>query len=103
MSKLGKSRRGPAKLGKSQQEALSALTLPHAVLAVKTLAKVCKKGETDAVRVSAATALLDRAYGRPYQSMRLTGGDGGAIKTINGSMTDKQASDAYAATLRGAG
>ena len=38
----------------------------HAPEAIKTLADIAKKG-TPGARVSAATALLDRAYGRPAQ------------------------------------
>ncbi len=43
-------------------------------LAIKTLADIC--GDTDAsdsARVSAAAHLLDRAWGRPAQSIELSG------------------------------
>jgi hypothetical protein len=36
-------------------------------LAIKTLADIAQNGRQDAARVAAATALLDRAYGRPTQ------------------------------------
>lgn len=50
--------------------------------ALEALAKVMLKGESESARVSAASALLDRAYGKP--STVLAGDeDGGAIKTIH--------------------
>ena len=42
------------------------LARKHAPEAIKTLADIAQKG-TPGARVSAATALLDRAYGRPAQ------------------------------------
>lgn len=34
---------------------------------VKVLCEIAKKGESEAARVSAANALLDRGYGKPKQ------------------------------------
>ena len=39
------------------------------------------EGESDAARVSAAVAILDRGYGRPPQSVEATSKDGGPIQT----------------------
>jgi hypothetical protein len=36
-------------------------------LAIRTLIAMAKKGESGAVRIAAAVALLDRAYGKPEQ------------------------------------
>lgn len=46
--------------------------------ALKTLSQIMESGESEASRVAAATALLDRGHGKPAQA--LTGEDGGAIK-----------------------
>lgn len=35
--------------------------------AIRALVKICKAGTSEAARVSAATALLDRGYGKPPQ------------------------------------
>jgi hypothetical protein len=35
--------------------------------ALATLAKVCKSGKSEAARVAAANAILDRGYGKPPQ------------------------------------
>jgi hypothetical protein len=43
--------------------------------ALKTLAAICKEGQSEAARVSAACALLDRGYGRPTQQVE-TGSPG---------------------------
>lgn len=39
------------------------------------------KAISAAARVSAATSLLDRGYGRPSQAVEMTGRDGGPIET----------------------
>jgi hypothetical protein len=43
----------------------------HTELAIATLAEVCQTG-TDGARVSAAVALLDRAWGKPEQHVDLS-------------------------------
>jgi hypothetical protein len=48
--------------------------------ALETLRHVCEKGQSEAARVAAATALLDRAYGRPKQALEHAGKDGGSIQ-----------------------
>jgi Family of unknown function (DUF5681) len=60
---------------RSQTRAIANLAFEarkHSVLALKTLVEVCKKGETEALRMAAANALLDRGFGRPTQSVDLT-------------------------------
>lgn len=49
----------------AQRATLSELARSYAALALETLAEVARSSESDAARVSAACALLDRAYGRP--------------------------------------
>jgi hypothetical protein len=53
---------------------LSTLARSHTDMAVKVLAGVAQNSEQDAARVSAATALLDRGWGKPAQPV--TGKDG---------------------------
>lgn len=48
-----------------QSQRLSELAKIYTEEALKTLVDVAKNGRTDAARVSAANALLDRAYGKP--------------------------------------
>jgi hypothetical protein len=44
----------------------------HSGLALRTLVEICKKGETETLRMAAANALLDRGYGRPAQSIDMS-------------------------------
>ena len=37
--------------------------------ALKTLAAICNEGQSEAARVSAASALLDRGFGKPTQQL----------------------------------
>ena len=47
-----------------------ALARTHTVEAIKTIAKIMRdKDESGAVRLAAATALLDRGHGRPMQAV----------------------------------
>ena len=51
-----------------QSQRLSELAKIYTQEALETLVDVAKNGRTDAARVSAAIALLDRAYGKPGRS-----------------------------------
>jgi hypothetical protein len=48
-----------------------ALAREHTVAAVQALAEIATKGKNESARTTAACALLDRAYGRPAQSIEL--------------------------------
>ena len=48
-----------------QSQRLSELAKTYTEEAIETLVDVAINGRTDAARVSAANALLDRAYGKP--------------------------------------
>ena len=48
-----------------QSQRLSELAKTYTEKALETLVDVARNGRTDAARVSAANALLDRAYGKP--------------------------------------
>ena len=64
----------------------------HAGAAIETLVKICKMSDSDAARVSAANALLDRGYGKPLQQVE-HGGIGDVAR-----MNDQQL-DAHLAEL----
>lgn len=49
----------------AQSKRLSELAKTYTNEALETLVEVARNGRTDAARVSAANALLDRAYGKP--------------------------------------
>ena len=56
----------------ASRAALADLVAGHVETAVATLAEIAKTGESEAARVSAATAILDRAFGRPGQAVEVT-------------------------------
>ena len=53
---------------------IEALARQHAPQAMEALVKIAMSGKTDSARVAAATAILDRAFGRPAQTVRSEGG-----------------------------
>lgn len=56
------------------------LARAHTEEAVQTLAEIMRDAEAGAkARAYAATALLDRAWGKPAQSVAVTGEDGGPL------------------------
>lgn len=62
------------------KRALSEMAQEHGEMALQVLVDVARNGDSASARVSAATALLDRGWGKPHQSVEHTGKDGGAIK-----------------------
>jgi Family of unknown function (DUF5681) len=58
------------------------LARKHAPAAIKQLAAIAMKGESEQARVAACNALLDRAYGKPSQQMQVTGANGGPVQTV---------------------
>lgn len=54
-----------------QNQRLTELAKSHCELALQVLVDVAMRGKTDAARVSAANALLDRAFGRPCVNSNL--------------------------------
>jgi hypothetical protein len=53
------------KASPEQSQRLSELAKAHTGEALNTLLDVARNGRTDAARVSAANAILDRGYGKP--------------------------------------
>lgn len=54
------------KVGQAKRD-LAAMAKKHAETALKVLVEVATSGESEAARVSAANAILDRGYGKPTQ------------------------------------
>jgi hypothetical protein len=56
--------------------------------ALKTLAAICSEGQSEAARVSAACALLDRGYGKPTQQVET--GSPGEFSALSDEQLDAQ-------------
>jgi hypothetical protein len=59
---------------------LSEIAKDHAEAAMQVLFDIATSGESEAARVSAANAILDRGYGKPHQAVQMTGPEGGPLK-----------------------
>lgn len=55
---------------------VKALAMKHTPAAIRGLAKLAKTARSEMVRVAAWREILDRAVGRPAQSVDLTNSDG---------------------------
>lgn len=58
----------------ARRAALADLMDGHVQTAITALSAIAKDGESEAARVSAACAILDRCYGRPAQAVKHEGG-----------------------------
>ena len=81
--------------------ALRRLARAHTEAAVQVLAEVATKGNSEASRISAAMALLDRGYGKTGSGMAGDSGTRGPtvyhrIELIDGTSKDISAGDAGA-------
>lgn len=75
--------RKPGRVGTAKRH-LSDMAKDHAKAALATLVDVhSDKQAPPSARVTAATAILDRAYGKPSQSHELSGPNGGPIPTVD--------------------
>lgn len=63
-----------------QKATLMEVARTHTETAINVLVQVAQASESDAARVSAANAILDRGYGKPSQSHEVSGADGGPIE-----------------------
>jgi len=72
-----------------QKGTLEELARAHTATALMTLVTISTSGESEAARVSAANALLDRGYGKPRQAVEHSGADGGPIEHRVSSMSDE--------------
>jgi hypothetical protein len=57
----------------AMRAALADLMDGHVEAAITALSDIARNGQSDAARVSAATAILDRCYGRPAQAVHHDG------------------------------
>lgn len=55
---------------------LAEMAKEHAEKALGVLVQIAQRGESEAARVSAANAILDRAYGKPPQALDHKSSDG---------------------------
>lgn len=62
-----------------QRGTIEELARSHAPAAMATLVTIAETGDSEAARVSAANAILDRGYGKPSQAHELSGKDGGPL------------------------
>ena len=76
-----KGRRDTATVG--QLASLEELARTHTETALNALVAIAQSGESEAARVAAANALLDRGYGRPKQALIHTGKDDGPVQIEN--------------------
>lgn len=59
---------------------VKAIASQYSEAAIKELARLATKAESEAARVSAIKEILDRAYGKPAQAVHHSDPEGGAIK-----------------------
>jgi len=63
----------------------------HTQTAISTLADICTHGADEKARISAAEALLNRAWGKPTERHELTGANGGPVHTkTTADLTDEE-------------
>ncbi len=60
----------------------------YTVEALEGLARIARTSDTDAAKVAAWKAILDRGHGRPAQEVVLGGPEGGAIEVKEVSMIE---------------
>lgn len=65
---------------REQGATIAEMARAHTSTALMTLVKIARDGESEAARVSAANAILDRGFGKPPQALEHTGKDGGPIE-----------------------
>lgn len=68
-------------LNKATEE-VKILARTYAPAALKELARLATKADSEQARVSAANSILDRAYGRPHQSVDMSHDVGDALASV---------------------
>lgn len=88
-------RRGGRKKGVPNKATadVKALAQEHGPSAIKELARLASNAESEAARVAAIKELLDRAYGKSPQAVKLGGDEDGAPiqQVIRWAQTDSEA------------
>lgn len=82
--------RKPGAVSKAKRQ-LSEMAKGHAEMALSVLAEIAQNGEAESARVTAAVAILDRAYGKPPQSLEVSGPEGGPIATVDATKLSTEA------------
>lgn len=90
------------KLTREAGATLSDLARQHTATALEVLVQVARDGESEAARVSAANAILDRGYGKPTTPVEHTGKNGGPIQ-IDQVKSDADAFESSIARLASVG
>ncbi len=62
--------------------------------ALKALVQIAQRGQSEAARVMAANALLDRGYGKPRQALEHSGPEGAALPSLTVIVKHAAQSDA---------
>ena len=73
-------------LGRMQRRLISELAKTHTEDAIQTLADIMRNGDSDSSRIAAATALLDRGWGKPSQGhvhARVSTEDGSKVRELS--------------------
>lgn len=76
----GRKRGKPNLASPAEKRTLEALAKQHAETALAVLVEIATTGASEAARVTAATALLDRGYGKPRQAVEHSGEGGGPLR-----------------------
>lgn len=82
--------RKPGKVSAAKRT-LAEIAKGHAEAAMQTLAEIAAGGEAESARVSAAIAILDRAYGKPPVALHHSGPNGGPIATLDATVLSTDA------------
>lgn len=72
----GRRKGSVAKATREHKATLGELARKHTDVAMKALADIAAKGESESARVAASNSILDRAYGRPVQAVQHSGSVG---------------------------
>lgn len=81
----------PSRLTTENGVPLSDLARQHTPMAISTLVEIASnKALSPAARVTAATALLDRAHGRPVQSVEHSGPNGTPMQHATTALTAQE-------------
>ena len=76
----GRPKGGRSAATKDQIANISDMAKMHSQTALDALVEIATAGKSEAARVSASTAILDRAFGKPQQAVSLTGEEGGPVQ-----------------------
>lgn len=92
--------RKPGKVSAAKRT-LAEMAAGHADAAMKALADIAKDGDSEGARVSAAIAILDRAYGKPPIALHHSGPNGGPIQTLDATALSTDALRELMAAMNG--